>query len=97
MWRTKSDEKEITIMKQHVKNVRLLAFVLSLMGMLALATGIAYSQATSGNLTGTVVDSSGAAVNEATVEAVNVATGQKVSTTTKVAGEYRFGDLPAGT
>jgi hypothetical protein len=84
-------------MKQHIKNVRLLAFVLSLMGVLALATGIAYSQATSGNLTGTVVDSSGAAVNDATVEAVNVATGQKVSTTTRVAGEYRFGDLPAGT
>ena len=84
-------------MKQHVKNVRLSAFVLSLMGVLALATGIAFSQATSGNLTGTVVDSSGAAVNDATVEAVNVATGQRVSTTTKVVGEYRFGDLPAGT
>src|SRR5258708_36930633 len=48
-WRMKSDEKETTIMKQHVKNVRLLAFVLSLMGVLALATSIAFSQATSGN------------------------------------------------
>jgi hypothetical protein len=91
------DAEEITIMKQHVKDVRLSVFVLSLLCVLALATGMAYSQATSGNLTGTVVDSSGAAVNDATVEAVNVATGQKITTTTKVAGEYRFGDLPAGT
>jgi hypothetical protein len=36
-------------------------------------------------------------VNGATVEAVNTATGQKIATTTRSQGDYRFGELPVGT
>ncbi len=84
-------------MKKGVLNRRFLAFVFSLMGVLALGASLAVGQATSGNLTGTVVDPSGAAVNGATVTVVNLGTDQKVTTTTKALGEYHFGDLPAGT
>jgi len=59
-------------------------------------TTIMVAQAISGNLTGTVVDPSGAAVNGATVEVLNLGTGQKATTTTKTLGEYRFTDLPVG-
>ena len=62
-----------------------------------LAPGTLLGQAISGNLTGTVVDSSGAAVNGASVEVVNLGTGQIVATTTRGAGEYLFSNLPVGT
>jgi hypothetical protein len=84
-------------MKKGVLSFRFLAFLFCVFGLLALGTVLATGQATSGNLTGTVTDSSGAAVNGATVEIMNVATDQKVVATTKVQGEYLFGDLPAGT
>src|SRR5579863_9322072 len=84
-------------MKLGVRNLRVFAFIFVLFGLLALSASLAFGQATSGNLTGTVVDPSGAAINGATVEIINVATGQKATTTTKVLGEYLFGDLPAGT
>lgn len=84
-------------MKQGVRTLRFLAFVFALFGLLASNSILVYGQATSGNITGTVVDPSGAAVNGATVVAVNIDTSQKVTTTTKVLGEYLFGDLPAGT
>ena len=77
-------------------NARILAFGLVLCLIVTLGSTTAFAQAISGNLTGTVVDPSGAAVSGATVEAVNIGTGQKVTTTTKGFGEYFFGDLPAG-
>jgi len=78
-------------------NTRILAFGLALCLIVASSCSTAFAQAISGNLTGTVVDPSGAAVSGATVEAVNAGTGQKITTTTKGFGEYFFGDLPAGT
>jgi hypothetical protein len=68
--------------------VRLFALVLSV--MVGLSTAAAFGQAVSGDLTGTVLDQSGAAVNGASVEATNNATGQKVVATTRGQGEYRF-------
>jgi hypothetical protein len=56
----------------------------------------AYAQLTSGDLVGTVVDSSGAAVPNATVDAVAAATGVKSTTTTGANGQYRFSNLPIG-
>jgi hypothetical protein len=56
-----------------------------------------FAQAVSGDLTGTVIDPSGAAVSSATVTAINAATGQKMTTTTRSLGEYRFSNLPVGT
>jgi hypothetical protein len=64
--------------------------------ILILSATFAFSQAISGDLVGTVLDKSGAAVAKATVEVANVNTGVKNTTTTNSAGEYRFGNLPVG-
>jgi hypothetical protein len=67
-----------------------------MLSLLVLNAGIAQGQAISGNLTGTVSDASGAAVNGAAVEAVNIGTGQKITTTTRGSGEYMFSNMPVG-
>src|SRR6185503_6579378 len=55
------------------------------------------AQAIDGNLTGTVVDSSGATVPNAPVEATNTRTGIKSSIKTGVDGLFRFNNLSVGT
>jgi len=80
-----------------VTKLRLFAFVLALFGLIALSTGLAYGQAISGSLVGTVIDSSSAVVNGATVEATNVGTGSAVMVRTTGTGGYRFENLPVGT
>ncbi len=55
------------------------------------------AQATSGDLTGTVVDSSGAAIPNAEVAATHDATGVKATAQTTENGVYRFTNLPVGT
>jgi len=64
---------------------------------LMLLAGLAYGQAISGNIVGTVVDSSAAAVPNATVTATHTDTGVKTSVTATSAGEYRLGNLAVGT
>jgi Carboxypeptidase regulatory-like domain len=49
-----------------------------------------------GALTGTVTDPSGAVISGATVTATNVGTGQARATTTDSSGSYKFGLLPPG-
>jgi hypothetical protein len=72
--------------------------VLALVFCLAIALSpSAFGQAISGNLTGTVQDPTGAAVNGATVEVTNVATGFKTTAKTQSFGSYLFSELPAGT
>ncbi len=66
-----------------------------ILAVIALLTVPSSAQMVSGDLTGTVTDASGAAVNGATVEATNVDTGLKASTVTKN-GEYRIPNLPIG-
>jgi hypothetical protein len=57
----------------------------------------AYAQQTDvGNVTGSVVDSSGAAVPDAKVEAVNSATGVSLSATSTSGGIYFINLLPVG-
>lgn len=68
-----------------------------LMALLLLLAVTGFAQGISGELTGTVLDPSGASVNGATVEVVNVASGQRITTTTKNLGEYRLSQLPVGT
>lgn len=77
---------------------------------LALATALAFpfsltvlispvtleAQAVSGDLTGVVTDSSGAVVPNIDIEATNLATGVKASSTTNANGEYHFINLPIG-
>jgi hypothetical protein len=55
----------------------------------------AFGQAVTGALTGIVTDASGAVVNGANVEALNVATGLKANTKT-VSGSYHIPNLPVG-
>jgi hypothetical protein len=56
-----------------------------------------FGQASDGNIVGTVVDPSGAAVASADVELANVATGVKSTTKTDDMGGYRFGNILIGT
>ena len=56
----------------------------------------ARGQAISGDLTGTVFDSSGAAIPNATVVALDDATGVKTTAQTNAEGVYRFTNLPIG-
>jgi carboxypeptidase family protein/TonB-dependent receptor-like protein len=56
-----------------------------------------FGQLTSGNLTGTVYDQTGATVPGAPVVAHNTATGVDASTNSTSAGEFRFENLPIGT
>jgi hypothetical protein len=56
-----------------------------------------YAQATSGNLTGTIFDPSGATVPGATIVVRNNATGVENSTVSTSKGDYLFENLPVGT
>src|SRR5215471_7125817 len=69
--------------------------VIAVLALLALST-LGFGQTTDANLVGTVVDASGAAVPNATVEATHVATGVKTTTKTNSTGAYRFNNLPVG-
>jgi hypothetical protein len=71
-------------------------WALSVFTFVILSFGLAYGQAISGNIVGTVVDSSGAAVTGADVVAHNVATGVNSSGKTNSTGGYRFDNLPIG-
>ena len=83
-------ELEAKPMNRQFFSVRILLVVFAMLSLIVLNAGIAQGQAISGNLTGIVTDASGAAVNGATVEAVNLGTGQRLSATTRGSGEYVF-------
>src|SRR3982751_4166881 len=57
----------------------------------------AHGQAISGDLTGAILDPTGAGVPNAKVEAVNTATGVAATTTSNASGEYRLSNLQPGT
>jgi hypothetical protein len=67
-----------------------------LLAVLALGVDVS-AQIISGDLVGTVMDKSGAAVPHATIEAVNADTGIKYTGETNDAGEYHLTNLPVGT
>ena len=77
-----------------VARFRTLALALSL--VVVLTSAGAFGQAISGNLVGTVVDASGAAVTNAEVTALRVDTGIATTAKTNGTGEYRFDNLPVG-
>jgi hypothetical protein len=73
-----------------------LSYVFPLLAVLLLAP-LAFSQTSAtGALTGTLKDSSGAVVPNATVTATSIGTGQARTTTTGTDGGYKFGLLPPG-
>jgi hypothetical protein len=78
-------------MRKTLKGLCAASAVLVLLGSMARA------QVSTGTLVGTVLDSSGAGVPNARVEAKNVATGVVNATTATQAGDYRFNNLLAGT
>ena len=80
-----------------VSKLRVFASVLALLSLMALGSGLAFGQAISGNMVGTVIDSSGAVVTNANVEATNLGTGAAVPTRTGGTGGYRLENLPVGT
>jgi Carboxypeptidase regulatory-like domain len=80
----------------HTPILRVAVFVLALNAVITLAAGLAYGQAISGNLVGTVVDPTDAAVANADVTATNVDTGVVATTKTNNTGAYRFENLPVG-
>ena len=59
-------------------------------------TGVMSAQTVSGELTGTVYDSTGASVPNATVVATNTETGVQANTATSGTGQYRLRNLAAG-
>src|SRR5579864_7832721 len=65
--------------------------------MIATAATGAFGQAISGNLVGTVIDSSSAVVTGATVAATKIDTGVTTTTTSNSTGAYHFENLPVGT
>jgi hypothetical protein len=80
-------------MNRFIVALRILAVVLTL-SVLAMHPSSCFAQAISGNLVGTVVDSSGAAVTGAEVVALNVDTGIATTSKTDGIGGYRFENLP---
>jgi len=74
--------------------IRLL-FVLGI--LIAIAVPNSVGQQTLGAITGTVSDSSGAVVTDASVKAVNLATNLEVVAHTSNTGSFLIPDLPAGT
>ena len=83
-------------MQQDSRYVTSLRF-LTLFFSLTLCVGMAFGQAISGNLVGTVTDPTGAVVPNAEVTATNVGTNSPSVTHTNSTGEYRFDNLPVGT
>jgi hypothetical protein len=77
---------------------RLITGILSVLVVAAMiAPSLMAQSLTSGDLTGTVTDPSGAVVTGATVMLRNDATGQTRTTTSNSNGNYRFSLLPPGT
>src|ERR1043166_4776186 len=68
---------------------------LVLLGLMTLNPAV-YGQAISGNIVGTVIDSSSAVIANASVEMIKVDTGAISSTKTSATGAYRFENLPVG-
>ncbi|HXY49600.1 MAG TPA: TonB-dependent receptor [Terriglobales bacterium] len=84
-------------MRRHKSVSKSIAFGVPLLILIAMSARGAYSQAISGDLVGTVIDSSSALVANASVEATKIDTGITTTTTTNATGAYRFENLPVGT
>ena len=71
--------------------------IMKLTILLTLYCQMAVAQATLGSINGTVIDSSGAVIQNVAVKARNVDTNVTVSAQTKDDGSFRAADLPIGT
>ncbi len=82
-------------MKQFRSLITYFALVVLMLGFVAV--GDVNAQGVTGDVIGTVLDKSGAAVPNADIEALDPATGVKHPSTTNDTGEYRLSNLPPGT
>lgn len=71
-------------------------FIVTFLAILSLGITSAWSQATSGNISGTILDRSGAAIPNATITATNVATGVVSTVKANSVGEFLIPNLPPG-
>src|SRR5579864_7865925 len=71
--------------------------VLACLGLICLLTAPAQAQQTLGSINGTVTDSSGGVIHNATVKIHNLATGFEQTVSTKSDGSFNIADLPIGT
>ena len=69
----------------------------SLLAILLAVSGVAFSQAASSSLQGTITDPSGSAIAGATVTLANVDSKTERTVVTGTQGEYRLLALPSGT
>ncbi|HEY6181375.1 MAG TPA: carboxypeptidase regulatory-like domain-containing protein [Terriglobales bacterium] len=83
-------------MNRRVPIFALTVLSLTLIGLITVSSTAAYGQAISGNLVGTVMDSSSAVLSNASVEATKIDTGVTSTTKTNNTGAYRFENLPVG-
>lgn len=90
------EKPKMTYTKLLAKFAFSLALALAVVALVTTVPVRLEAQAISGDLTGRVTDASGAVVPNATVEAVNLGTSQKITTTTNSSGEYHFTNLPVG-
>lgn len=88
--------QEITTMKQDVKSVRFMAFVLTLAGIFLLAAGIAAAQSKTGTMRGQILDPTGAAVSSAKVTITNDATQVSQTVTASSAGTFQLPSVLPG-
>jgi len=84
-------------MNGNFRKLTLLALSFGLVLTMLLTPTAVFAQAISGNIVGTVVDSSSAVVTNASVEATNLGTGVTTAARTSATGGYRFDNLPIGT
>lgn len=75
---------------------RLITLGIAVVALVALFSGIASAQATDGNISGAVTDSTGAAIPSAGLELENPATGVRYTAQTDNSGVYRFNNIPVG-
>src|SRR5215831_7388487 len=78
-------------------NLRDLSRILLLIAVLALFCLTAFPQATTGDISGIVVDKTNSVVGNARVVATRSDTNESFTTSTNSSGEFRFGNLPVGT
>src|SRR5580692_2925360 len=71
--------------------------VLVCFGLICLLSSPAQAQQTLGSVNGTVTDSSGAVIQNATVKIHNLGTGLEQTVSTKSDGSFNIADLPIGT
>ncbi len=63
---------------------------------LLLVAGMAFSQSARGTITGTISDSAGAVIPNASIQAKNTETGATYNVASTLTGNYTFAQLPAG-